>query len=223
MTLKTTGTTARIIGLAVLMLLLCSPAPALSVELPAILAGLEDRYGVNDFSAQFFQVSVLKAMDMEDTASGRVWFRKPGMMRWEYDKPERQTIVSNAESLWIHRPEDNQVMVGKAPNYFGNGRGASFLTDIGGIKEQFEITLLPDSDVHRHLLELVPRKRTPDLDRIRMGVNRKTFAIESVVTYNQFGDETRLSFTGIGYDQGLSPSMFTFDIPPEAEVVYLDQ
>ena len=32
-------------------------------------------------------------MDITDTASGKAFFKRPGMMRWEYEEPDRQVIV----------------------------------------------------------------------------------------------------------------------------------
>ena len=57
--------------------------------LDTILKELEKRYTGSQFSADFLQESTIKAMEITDFASGRVYVRYPGMMRWEYEKPER--------------------------------------------------------------------------------------------------------------------------------------
>ncbi|MFZ0132886.1 MAG: outer membrane lipoprotein carrier protein LolA, partial [Desulfobacterales bacterium] len=98
----------------------CSlPPAALAGEdgLEEVIAQVEKRYDVLGFSADFHQVSTIKAMEISDEATGRMFVRKPEMMRWEYDKPERQVIITNADKLWIYRPQDNQVTVGKAPAF----------------------------------------------------------------------------------------------------------
>ena len=45
--------------------------------------------------------------------SGRVAFEKPNRMRWDYDPPDKQTIVGDGQSLWLYQPDMNQVI--KAP------------------------------------------------------------------------------------------------------------
>ena len=84
---------------------------ASSISKEKILEKLEVRYNTADFSADFFQESTLKALDITDTASGKVWFKHPGMMRWEYKTPENYAIISDGKNLWIYRPEDNQVVI----------------------------------------------------------------------------------------------------------------
>ena len=43
--------------------------------------------------------------------------------------------------MWIYRPADNQVMVGKAPSFFADGKGFSFLSDMEAVKKKFYILL----------------------------------------------------------------------------------
>ena len=64
-------------------------------DLTEILTRLEERYAVIDFSASFVQHSTLKAMDITDTATGKIFIKKPGKIRWEYHAPDRQIIVSD--------------------------------------------------------------------------------------------------------------------------------
>ncbi|QTA81829.1 Outer membrane lipoprotein carrier protein domain-conaining protein, LolA-like [Desulfonema limicola] len=93
------------------------PAPAQSLSIDEILLNIEKRYDTSGFTALFTQTSVIKAMDIVDTAQGRVFIRRPGMMRWEYETPEKQIILTNGDGLWVFRPDDNQVMTGSAPAY----------------------------------------------------------------------------------------------------------
>ena len=83
----------------------------LAPDVEAILAGLQKRYNADGFSARFDQTSTLKAMEISDSAAGTIAVKPPGKMRWSYMAPERQIIISDGKSLWIHRPDDNQVMV----------------------------------------------------------------------------------------------------------------
>ncbi len=108
---------------------------ASALTLDEIIGRVEKRYMDSGFSVQFVQVSTLKAMNIEDTATGRLFVKHPGMMRWEYEKPDKQTIITDGTKLWIHRPDDNQVMIGKAPSFFGDGKGAGFLSDIKRVQQ----------------------------------------------------------------------------------------
>lgn len=188
----------------------------------SLIAGIERRYHGTGVTALFEQESTLKAMDITDTASGAVWFRRPEMMRWEYETPERQVIVSDGVTLWIYRPEDNQVMVGDASAYFGDGRGASFLSDIRLVKQKFDVQLLESKDSGFHTVKLTPLEKSHDLASVRLTIQEMTFDIVEVVTANVYGDETRIRFNTIKYNQDLGASLFFFDIPKGVDVIRLD-
>ena len=202
-----------------------SPASAdqKASQVDQILSGIEHRYAGKGFSASFFQESMLKAMQISDTAEGRLTVKRPGKMRWEYTVPDEQTIVTDGQSLWIYRPEDNQVMVGTAPDFFGQGKGAAFLSDIRLVRKGFTIKLLPAENPAYQRLHLTPKKPTPELAEIILSVDKKTFQVDQVTTYNAYGDETRIVLSDYRFNIDPPDSLFTFEIPDGADVVYMDK
>ena len=188
-----------------------------------ILGGIETRYAGKGFSATFFQESMLKAMMISDTAEGRLTVKRPGKMRWEYHVPDEQTIVTDGKSMWIYRPSDKQVMVGKAPDFFGDGKGAGFLSDIRQIRTRFRIELQKSKSPGHFRLRLLPKSPTPDLADIILMVNRDDYLVEQVFTYNAYGDETRIELSEYRFNLNPKDSLFTFIIPEGVDVVQIDQ
>jgi len=188
-----------------------------------IIKKVETRYTLPGFSANFFQVSTIKAMKITDTAYGKAFFKRPDKMRWEYEKPDRQTIITDGNTLWIYRKEDNQVMIGKAPSFFGDGKGFSFLSDMKLIQNKFSIILEKKTGEDYHVLKLFPREKTFDVSVIYLSVSKKTFEVVKIVTYNSYGDETRIELSDIQFKQKLDDSMFSFKIPQGVEVLHLDE
>ena len=188
-----------------------------------IIKKVKTRYAVSGFSANFFQVSTIKAMKITDTAYGRAFFRRPDKMRWEYEKPARQTIITDGNILWVYRPDDNQVMVGKAPSFFGDGKGFSFLSDIKLIQNKFSIMLEKKAESDYHVLKLLPREKIFDVSVIYLSVSKKTFDVVKIVTYNSYGDETQIELSDIQFKQKLDDSLFNFKIPQGVEVLHLDE
>jgi outer membrane lipoprotein carrier protein len=169
-------------------------------------------------------------MDIKETASGTLLVKIPGMMRWDYETPDQQIIVSNGIKLWIYRPADNQVLVGKSPTFFGKGKGAGFLSDFQSVRNNFVISLekKPKDDVYIlkldvYILKLIPHQKTEELSRVYLVVSPATFEISEVVTYNAYGDETRIELSDYAYNRNYDDSVFQFSIPQGADVVELDQ
>jgi len=188
-----------------------------------ILQELEKRYTGSQFSADFLQESTIKAMEITDFASGRVYVRYPGMMRWEYEKPERQAIITDGHKLWIYRPLDNQVMTGNAPVFFRDGKGASFLSDIRLVRQKFTITSHQPEGENLYELRLVPREKTLNISQIRLYIVPRAFTIARIVTLDDYGDDTRIDIVNPQFNVELDPGLFKFDIPKGADVQKIDE
>ena len=199
------------------------PHQKLSPDLENILSRVEARYAASGFSGTFKQVSTLKAMQVTDHASGKIFVKRPGKMRWVYEQPEKQIIISDGVSLWIYRPDDYQVMVGKAPEFFGKGRGAAFLSDMKHIREQFSIFLEAPDGNGDYVLKLVPMEKNFDLSRIYLTISKNRFEITRIITYNEYEDETRIDLTDIEFTQHMDDALFHFNIPEGVDILQLDQ
>jgi outer membrane lipoprotein carrier protein len=196
-----------------------------SSELPLdqIVQNVEERYEIPGFTADFHQVSTIQAMEISDEATGKIYVRRPGMMRWEYENPERQIIIANEKELWIYRPEDNQVMVGAAPKFFGDGKGAGFLADIKVLRRKFDISVLENIDPATYALKLNPLEDTLDVSEIHLYVSKSTFVIQRVVTFNPYGDETSIDLINSRFDRIPDLALFDFTIPEGTDVLQMDE
>ena len=201
----------------------CGASDALSIS--EILARIQHRYGTADFEADFVQESHLKAMGMVDAAQGHVYFKPPAMMHWHYKTPEEYFIISDGNSLWIYRPQDNQVMVSRAADYFGDMKWAEFFVQPDRLHDHFvvELAATQAQEEGRFVLKLVPKQEQTDLTEILLYVSKSTFDIVQAATFNVFGDKTSIRFAGFRFNQGLDASLFMFKIPKDADVVQLGE
>ncbi len=191
--------------------------------LDTILDRIEKRYALPGFSARFYQISTIKDMQIKDTASGSILVKRPGRMKWEYETPERQIIITDGKKLWIYRPEDRQVMVGEAPTFFGDGKGAGFLTDIKHIRRQFSVSLEKADAENIYILKLIPEKKTLDISRIFLSISKQTFDVVEIVTFNAYGDETRIALDNFTFLQNPDDAIFHFDIPAGVDIIELQK
>ncbi len=196
-----------------------------AVEPTDIINRVQQRYAAGDFEADFFQESHLKAMEMVDTAKGHLYFGRPGTMRWHYQAPDEYFIISDGETVWIYRPEDNQVMVGRAADYFGDAKGADYLSRPGHLTRDFVLSLAPEElqEEELYVLRLVPKKEMPGLTELYLFISKEDFDIAKAVTLNSFGDRTVLRFDNYQFSRGLNPSLFSFKIPNGADVLRLEE
>ena len=212
------------VGILAILCVWVQPASASDADntIDTIIAGVEARYNVTGFTADFDQESILKAMAVTDTASGRLMVRQPGKMRWEYLVPDPQTIITDGDDLWVFRPEDNQVLVGKAPSFFGEGKGAGFLSNIKMVRKSFQISLEPVDVPNRYRLKLVPNQSSVDLMAVNLDIEKASFDLVRITTFNVYGDETRIELKNVSFSDPPAESLFRFDVPEGADVVQMN-
>ncbi len=199
-----------------------APQGNADLSLEAVMDGVEERHAGIGFSAGFEQASTIKAMGITDTASGEIIVKRPGKMRWVYDRPERQIIVTDGTALWVYKPDDNQVMVGSFPTFFGDGKGASFLSDMALVRKKFKIDLQGRDDSGDYALVLTPERKELEIASVVLLVSHEDFRVLSITTYNMDGDETRIDLKNTHFHDHLADAQFTFQIPEGTEILQLE-
>jgi outer membrane lipoprotein-sorting protein len=83
-----------------------APAPApLNAPDQALIGQIDDYLnGQSAITANFLQVA-----DDGSTRTGKAWMERPGRMRFEYDPPDAQLLVSGGSALVYHDPALNQT------------------------------------------------------------------------------------------------------------------
>ena len=191
-----------------------------ATPLEQFLEGLEKRYSQKDFIADFSQVSKLQALGIDETASGTAMFSHPGKMIWEYFEPQQHQLITNGKMLWIYRPDQNQVMVGKAQIFFKEGSGGAFLSDISIVRDKYIISIKENREMFFEL-KLIPKVKTPEIQSILIVVSKKNFNIEKIITSNIYEDTIEIEFHNIEF-KDIDGSVFEFSIPENASVIDLD-
>jgi len=191
--------------------------------LEKIIAGVEKRYDVSSFSAAFDQTSTLKVMEITDTGNGRITVKRPWKMKWEYEKPEKQIYATDGTDMWIYRPDDNQIQIGKATSFFTGLVRAVFLLNMEQIKKYFDISLVIKNDSGFYMLKLLPKESIADVASMYLFISKKTFDVVKIIKYNAAGDELVYKLKNFQFNKPYPDSMFRLKIPKGADVQYFDE
>lgn len=191
-----------------------------TVKIDEILTGIEKKYAGNSFSTHFSQTSKLAALDISDQASGKAYFSHPGKMRWEYETPDTYSVITNGKTLWIFRPEENQVTVKEAAQVFKTGAGAAFLSDISLMRKNFDIRIKETAPTYIEL-DMTAVDGSSSITAITLRITRKTFEIIRVVTYDAFDNTTLFEFNNSKFES-IPPEKFEFKIPPGVTIMEMD-
>lgn len=88
-------------------------------QLPPALEQVKREYQKSiGLEAEFEQTTLIQATQQNKKTSGKLWVKKPNMMRWETINPDANLLVSNGKTFWFYTPpfdssDRGQVIVRK--------------------------------------------------------------------------------------------------------------
>ena len=206
-----------------LLLALLAAAPAgARLDVTTVVDKVQHRYDTaTDFKARFTQTLTSTTMGRKTSSAGGVMFKKPGRMRWDYDKPERATYVSDGNTLWLYEPDDAQAFK-QSLSASQLPAALAFLTGKGKLAAEFDITLVdksPYAAAGEYVLALSPKVAEPQVKSLLFIVDPKTFDVrESVITDGQ-GNTNDLTFADIKTNTKLPDSEFRWSPPSGTRVI----
>src|SRR5262245_40598620 len=177
---------------------------------------------VTDLKAPFQQSAHNKTLNQTIDARGTLYLKKPGRLRWEYQTPTPQEIVSDGVKLWIYTPELKQVNVSAAPAALA-GPAGSFLQGLGQVREHFDVRFLnpaqPANAEGLVVLDLTPKRPQPLLARLIVAVDARTWLVRQAIIHDEVGNTVTVRFGETVVNSGLSDTLFVFVPPPGVAVV----
>jgi len=177
---------------------------------------------VVDLRATFQQAAFNRTLNQTLEARGTLYLKKPGKLRWEYQTPVPQEVVSDGTRLWVYTPELKQVNVTDAPQALA-GPAGSFLAGLGQVREHFQARFLnpaqPTDSEGLFVLDLAPKTPQPLVARLILSVDPATWLVRKAVLYDAQGNTVTVRFLEVAVNSGLADTLFTFVPPPGVAVV----
>ncbi len=191
-------------------------APA-SNDLKHVLDRLQRHYrDTNSFSAKFSEEIATVGAPIRKR-DGTVSFRKPGRMRWEFEAPEVQTLVSDGDTLYSYDPDLNQVVETPLKQALKSSSATSFLLGIGNINRDFKAAFANPA-TPTGLIDLILDAKAGGY-KIEVGLDPRTYNLIRLTLTDQLGDITKIDFSDVHNNVELPDSIFAFKAPAGADVV----
>ena len=185
-----------------------------------LLNRIQDVYQAMTSFAGRFEQEDLRTNGERTLAQGTIAYLKPGRMRWDYDPPHEQLVVTDGETVWLFDPLlDNVTM--QPLGDVTQGTPLAFLLGVGNLTEDFRCrahTRAPPSDGLNYV-ELVPIDQIPTLEYIQIGADPVTAALEVLFIVDTQGNLRKVSFIDLEREVNFPEGHFMFLITDEMEVI----
>ncbi len=174
-------------------------------------------------AADFRQVTYAPGDPEGVRAEGKVYFKRPYLMRWDYKKPSRQVIVTSGKDVYIYEEEANQVTILPRDQLLSTEISRAFFFGKGDLRRDFKVEPPPHNIGNGGWsLCLIPKRQVLQMKMIVLTLDPDRHIVKKILIEDQMGGKTLIKFYNIKVNPKLSGALFKF-VPPEGAEIYRGQ
>ncbi|MFZ5774761.1 MAG: LolA family protein [Thermodesulfobacteriota bacterium] len=217
----------RIPGIGLLAGLVCLallgwPAVGMAGDLAPLEVAkrLQSQYETTkSMAADFQQTTSMPGAGRKRFGSGRVVILKPGRIRWDYETPDVQVLITDGKKAHLYFAASAQMIVRPVAEYLNSDITYSFFAGSGDIVRDFEVSPPERPDgAGLVAIKLTPKKPHPQVAMLHVWVDRD-FVLQRLEIVDHFGSITDLVFSNIRKNQPVSGDTFRFTPPAGTEII----
>lgn len=208
----------RVLGWTTLLLL--SGAISAQTSVPKLAEEVDAHYNhLRTLQANFTEIYRGAGISREE--SGTLWLKRPGKMRWNYQKPREKLFVSDGKTAWFYVPGEQQARRTPMKKLEDLRSPLAYLLGKTKLRKEFEaLSLAPDAPPW-HPGDVVLR----GVPKFMEGVNQVLLEIAPdrnivrLVVDGADGSTTEYRFEDAKENQEIADRQFHFTPPPGVQVI----
>lgn len=189
-------------------------AGASEASASALVEAMQSYYdSAKTYSADFVQD--FESVDgIENQSSGTVWFKKPGLMRWDYKKPESRFLLSDGKYFWSWEPVYRQyckqnIEAAQLPT------ALTFLAGKGRVEDDFNAEIVSVKAMQVRL-KLTPKVPSTAYESILFDLLMPSAKVYRVTLNDSMGNTNVITFKSPELNAKLDAKLFKFNPPKDA-------
>jgi outer membrane lipoprotein carrier protein len=195
-------------------------ASAQRLDAAAVVKRVQKFYdGTDRLTAKFRQYYTNQAFNQTSTSNGRLYVKKPGMMRWDYFRKYRgkvsteKSLLSDGKMLWVVEHDNKQVFKKDLTNTV-LPVAITFLYGKGDLARDFDAALTTAGKYGKttdYVLELKPKKPSAQYKTLWLVVDPDNFRVRESIVLEESGNTNHFKFYEPDLERQVKPTLFAFD------------
>ncbi|MDO5059094.1 MAG: outer membrane lipoprotein chaperone LolA [Neisseria sp.] len=149
------------------------------------------------------------------TSGGSFQILRPGLFKWEYSKPYKQTIVGDGQNIWLYDVDLKQVTKTNQSKAI-SGSPAAILSDKNALETSYSLSEDGSANGIDYVLAK-PKKGNAGYQFIRIGFKGDDLA--AMELKDGVGNQTSITFSNLNTKPNLSRGAFKFSAPKGVKVL----
>lgn len=218
----------KILSLLFLLVVLLIPSVRADENIPTaeeVARRIQTVYdNMDGFQASFSQMTTSSLYRRRLQAEGTVIFLKPGLMRWDYQSPDYQVLISNGQTIKMYFKKNHQMIVSSAEHFLQSDLVYSFFAGTGNILRDFDISTVATniySSKTTYVIKLTPKKAHAKMKELSLWVSKDDFFIRKISITEHFDTTTDFEFSDSKQvsKKEVDSSIFDFTPPTGTEII----
>lgn len=199
-------------------------SPIQGKERAEVIQRLQERQrAVTGVRATVIQKKRHPLLAAEAVSQGTLLFKRPNLVRWEVNKPDRTIILIDDRTLLTYHPDRQEAERRDLRNDFGARAAVDFFTSgmslaVADLEKRFQVDLYRENELL--VVRLTPRSRfvAQAVASIAIYQDEADAVPRQIVVVGQKGDRTELRLTGVSINPHFPEDAFTLHLGPEVRV-----
>jgi outer membrane lipoprotein carrier protein len=169
-----------------------------------------------DFEQTYYSATVSTPLKEK----GRLYYQKPGKMRWEYRGKNGQIVVLNDGILEAFDPEDNQLLRRFLPADEADNAIFGLMTGQGRLTEKYRVenSPFPGAEEPVHQLKLTPLEEG-ETSYILVEIDVRTRLLRRVLIFDWADNKNEFVFSRLKTNPRLGAGLFSIKVPEDCEII----
>lgn len=173
--------------------------------------------GINSMQADFAQITSDGKGRSQPVQSGKMSVKRPGLFRWEVQKPSQQMVMTSGKFLWVYDPELMQATKQKLDEQVGNTPALLLSGDPRTLDAAFVISEEKGGATEEKVFLLKPHGKDALFETLRVRFNSNKLTRMELV--DALGQKTDIRFNNVQVNPALPAAQFEFTPPKGVDVI----
>jgi outer membrane lipoprotein carrier protein len=152
---------------------------------------------------------------------GKLYFKKPNLMKWEYQDPEEKVFLIKDDFFWDYNKEEKQLIKYDLSRGEQNTEVLFLLSGQVALLDNYSVELNPFPTENANTIQL---KRTPKDEEgadtfLLLEIDEKTWFIQKLISFDWAGNKTEFRFSRIKTNVNLPNKTFELRLPSDVEII----
>lgn len=171
---------------------------------------------IQTLRANYVQTTTDPRFNKSKIQSGSAILRRPNMFRWSIDKPYRQLLVADGQTLYIYDEDLAQVTIQPMGDSYKDTPALIIIGDPALIESHFTVHEL-DGDAFHSSFRLIPKDEAALLKSVVISFTGS--ALTKLWMQDNLDQIINISFTEVSMNDPLSQDLFRFKMPKNVDII----